>query len=52
MLGPIVVGGAIEAFRSDFSSTHGYAALWPVIAIPMLLSFLLLRMLPTGTQPA
>ena len=51
VLGPIAVGAAIEAFRGDFASTHGYAVLWPVIAIPILVSFLLLRVLP-AEKPA
>jgi MFS family permease len=52
VLGPIAVGAVIEAFRGDFSSTHGYAALWPVIAIPVLVSFLLLRALPAEKEAA
>jgi MFS family permease len=58
VLGPIVVGVAIELFRADFSATHGYAVLWLVIAIPVLASSLILRMLPdtattdTVTEPA
>jgi MFS family permease len=50
VLGPVVVGAAIEAFRGVFPSTHGYAALWPVIAIPLLASFFLLRALPTPKE--
>ena len=46
VLGPVVVGAAIEAFQGEFASTHGYAVLWPVIAIPVLLSFFILRTLP------
>jgi MFS family permease len=42
VLGPIAVGGAVEAFRPDFSATHGYAAMWPVIGLPVLLSLVLL----------
>jgi hypothetical protein len=45
VLGPIVVGVAIEIFSSSLGSTHGYAAMWPVIGIPVLLSLLLLRLL-------
>ena len=43
MLGPIAVGGAVDAFRLDLSATHGYAAMWPVIGVPVLLSLFFLR---------
>jgi MFS family permease len=52
VLGPIVVGAAIQAFRSDFGSTHGYAAMWPVIGIPVLASLLLLRALDARPEAA
>jgi len=53
VLGPIVVGAAIEAFRGPLASTHGYAAMWPVIGIPVLASLLLLRRLePRGEAAA
>jgi MFS family permease len=53
VLGPLAVGAAIGASRHLFSSTHGYAALWPVIAVPVLLAGLLLRRLETpGLAPA
>jgi hypothetical protein len=51
VLGPVVVGIAIGASRSLFSSTHGYAAMWPVIGIPVLVAAILLHRLepaPTG----
>ena len=47
VLGPIVVGAAIGASRSLFNSTHGYAAMWPVIGLPVLLAAFLLNMLET-----
>ena len=43
VLGPIAVGGAVDAFRLDLSATHGYAAMWPVIGVPVLLSLFFLR---------
>jgi MFS family permease len=43
VLGPIAVGVAIDAFHSQLGSTHGYAAMWPVIGIPVLASLLFLR---------
>jgi MFS family permease len=45
VLGPIAVGAAIDAFHNQFSSTHGFAAMWPVIGIPVLASLLILRTL-------
>jgi len=42
VLGPIVVGAAIDLFRGPFPATHGYAAMWPAVGIPILASLLLL----------
>jgi maltose/moltooligosaccharide transporter len=50
VLGPIAVGAAIGAFHSQLSSTHGYAAMWPVIGIPVLASLLVLRRLPPRSR--
>jgi MFS family permease len=49
VLGPIVAGAAIGASHDLFSSTHGYAALWPVIAVPVLLAAALLRTIESRT---
>lgn len=43
VLGPIVAGAAIGASHHLFSATHGYAALWPVIGVPVLAAAALLR---------
>ena len=49
VLGPIAVGVTVGALHSQFSSTHGYAAMWPVIGIPVLVSLFFLRTLqPRG----
>jgi MFS family permease len=40
--GPIAVGGAVDLFRGLFTSTHGYAAMWPVVGIPVLASLFLI----------
>ncbi len=49
VLGPIAVGAAIDAFRNQLGATHGYAAMWPVIGIPVLASLFFLRTLqPRG----
>ncbi|HTW21537.1 MAG TPA: MFS transporter [Mycobacteriales bacterium] len=42
VLGPVLVGAAV-ANASFLSATHGYAAMWPTIGIPVLLSLLFLR---------
>jgi len=52
VLGPIAVGAAIGAFHGELASTHGYAAMWPVIAIPVLVSTLILRTLEPGGEAA
>jgi len=52
VLGPIVVGAAIAAFASDLPSTHGYAAMWPVIGIPVLATLFFLRPVETRAEPA
>ena len=52
VLGPIAVGAAIQAFHGQLSSTHGYAAMWPVIAIPVLASAFFLRTLQPGGEAA
>lgn len=45
VLGPLLVGGAVGASDHLLTATHGYAAMWPVIGIPVLLSLpLLVRM--------
>lgn len=35
--GPLGVGAAIDIFRPSLQSTDGYAVVWPVVAIPILL---------------
>jgi MFS family permease len=46
VLGPLLVGAAIANSPSLLSGTHGYAAMWPTIGIPVLLSLFLLRRFP------
>ncbi|MGH3003532.1 MAG: MFS transporter [Gaiellaceae bacterium] len=45
VLGPVAVGAAVGASHQLFASTHGYAAMWPVVGLPVLLAALLLRRL-------
>jgi MFS family permease len=48
VLGPIAVGVAVGVSRPVFSSTHGYASMWLVVGLPLLLAAILLRPLETG----
>jgi len=53
VLGPIVVGAAIQISDGVFPATHGYASMWAVIGIPVLASVVLLRPLqPVDRAPA
>jgi MFS family permease len=45
VLGPIVVGVAIDVLAPVFPATHGYAAMWVAIGVPILLSLPLLAAL-------
>jgi MFS family permease len=38
ILGPIVVGAAIDLFQPLFQSTNGYGAMWVVVGVPIVLS--------------
>jgi MFS family permease len=51
VLGPVAVGTAIDLFRSELSGTHGYAAMWPVVGIPVLASLIFLRTLDRTVRP-
>jgi MFS family permease len=46
VLGPVAVGAAVELARHVLGSTHGYAAMWPVIGLPVLASVPVLRRIP------
>jgi MFS family permease len=45
VLGPVVVGAVVGISRSVFNSTHGYASMWLVIGVPVVLAAVLLRRL-------
>jgi MFS family permease len=49
VLGPIVVGAAIGISEPLFTSTHGYASMWPVIGLPVLVAAFLLKPLEATT---
>jgi MFS family permease len=38
IVGPIVVGGAIDIFGPYLQSTDGYQVLWPLCSVPILLA--------------
>lgn len=42
VLGPLAVGAVVGAAHGIFPATHGYAAMWPVVGVPVLLAALLL----------
>ena len=50
VLGPIVVGAVVGVSQSVFESTNGYAAMWLVIGVPVLLAAVLLRELEAGQR--
>jgi MFS family permease len=43
VLGPIAVGAAVGVSEPLFESTQGYAGMWPVIGVPVLLAAILLK---------
>jgi MFS family permease len=49
VLGPIAVGAVVSVSQPVFSSTHGYASMWLVIGLPVLLAALLLKPLESMT---
>jgi MFS family permease len=42
LLGPTITGVAIDLWRPHFASTHGYAAMWPVLSVSILASAVML----------
>ena len=49
VLGPIAVGAAVGVSQPLFESTHGYASMWLVIGLPVLLAAFLLKPLEATT---
>ena len=45
VLGPIAVGAAVGISQPLFESTHGYAAMWLIIGLPVLVAAVLLKTL-------
>ena len=46
VLGPVIVGAVVTGTADGwFAATNGYAAMWPVIGIPVLLSLPILSRL-------
>lgn len=48
VLGPIAVGAAVGVSQPLFDSTNGYASMWLVIGVPVLVAAILLKQLETG----
>jgi MFS family permease len=48
VLGPVAVGAAVGLLEPVFESTNGYAAMWLVIGIPVLIAAILLKPLEEG----
>ena len=38
VVGPLITGVVIDVLKGVFPSTHGYAAMWPVLSVPILLA--------------
>jgi hypothetical protein len=49
VLGPIAVGATVGVSQPLFESTHGYASMWLVIGLPVLLAAFLLKPLEATT---
>ncbi|HWC33644.1 MAG TPA: MFS transporter [Mycobacteriales bacterium] len=45
VLGPVCVGAAVSGFAHTLRATDGYAIMWPMIGVPILLSLFLLRLI-------
>jgi MFS family permease len=52
VLGPIVVGTAIDVGGSFFPATHGYGAMWLAIGVPIVLSLAFLPSAAAEKEPA
>jgi MFS family permease len=52
VLGPLIVGAAVSASAPVLSATHGYAIMWPIIGVAVLLSVPLLRRLDESSAGA
>jgi MFS family permease len=52
ILGPIVVGAAIDLGEPLFRSTHGYGAMWATIGVPIVLSLAFLASFERQAAPA
>jgi MFS family permease len=50
VLGPIVVGAVVGVSQPVFESTNGYASMWVVIGLPVLLAAVLLKQLEAGRR--
>jgi MFS-type transporter involved in bile tolerance (Atg22 family) len=52
VIGPLAAGAAIDIFHPILESTGGYAALWPTVALPVLLVIPLVALLADAERAA
>jgi MFS family permease len=52
LLGPLLAGAAIDLLSGTLEETHGYAALWPILGVPVLLSIPLVWRLSAAERQA
>jgi MFS family permease len=52
VIGPLAAGAAIDIFHSALGATAGYAALWPTVALPVLLVIPLVALLADAERTA
>jgi MFS family permease len=52
VLGPVVVGAAIDTFAPFFHTTAGFGAMWVAIGVPIMLSLALLPAMERRNAPA
>jgi MFS family permease len=50
VLGPIVVGAAVGVSGGLFDATHGYASMWLIIGVPVLIAAVLLKPLENAQK--
>ena len=51
ILGPIVVGAAIDLAEPLFGGTHGYGAMWVAVGVPILLSLAFVASFESAVEP-
>ena len=52
LTGPLLAGAAIDLLSDSLEDTHGYQALWPILAVPVLLAIPLVWQLSAAERDA